>query len=379
MKIVLSGVEGINKGAELMLYAILQEIERKFPEAIVYIPISRMPQGISKIKTKLVLRQSPNALVHFAAKSHFTGLLNRIGLHLKYLNNLTPIHDVDYFIDASGLHFSDQTNIPNHMVSYWNTILSGYHKQGTKIVFLPQAYGPIEKANTKKAVSSLDKYADILFPRDKESEKYLRAVIKDQSKIWLFHDFTVSVNGELPTEFHVKGYATIIPNMQMVNKGIISKNDYINWTLKIIDHLYKKNIQVVLLDHSDDISLINDCVKKTKQPVIVISGLNALEVKGVISNSILCITSRFHGLASALNTSIPCLTTSWNHKYQEILEDYGMSDSLLPVNNIDICLQRIDDYLLPNKNIDIRKHLDEIHSSMLSETKIMWDKIWNLK
>ena len=33
MKIVLWGVETNNKGAELMLYAILQEIERKFPDA----------------------------------------------------------------------------------------------------------------------------------------------------------------------------------------------------------------------------------------------------------------------------------------------------------------------------------------------------------
>lgn len=37
MRIVLSGVETHNKGAELMLYAILQEIERRFPDAEVFI------------------------------------------------------------------------------------------------------------------------------------------------------------------------------------------------------------------------------------------------------------------------------------------------------------------------------------------------------
>ena len=51
MKIVLSGVETNNKGAELMLYAILQEIERKWPDADVYISQKRIKQGLNYVKS----------------------------------------------------------------------------------------------------------------------------------------------------------------------------------------------------------------------------------------------------------------------------------------------------------------------------------------
>ena len=73
IKIVISGVEGVNKGAELMLYSILMEIEKKYPDAVVYLPISQFPKGLGSIRTSLELRQSPDKLVRFLGKHHISG------------------------------------------------------------------------------------------------------------------------------------------------------------------------------------------------------------------------------------------------------------------------------------------------------------------
>ena len=59
MKIILNGVETDNKGAELMFYAILQEIERKHPEAEVYIPVQNIRQGIGYVQTSLKMKYLP--------------------------------------------------------------------------------------------------------------------------------------------------------------------------------------------------------------------------------------------------------------------------------------------------------------------------------
>ena len=59
MKIILNGVETENKGAELMLYAILQEIERKYPEAEVFIPIQDVRQGFGYVHTSLKMKYLP--------------------------------------------------------------------------------------------------------------------------------------------------------------------------------------------------------------------------------------------------------------------------------------------------------------------------------
>ena len=147
MRIVLNGVETNNKGAELMLYAILQEIERKFPDAEVFMPYLALRQGLDYVKTGLKFRYKPSS---WLIKCKVQGVLRRLRLAQKYNDTDTyPIKDVDYFIDASGFAISDQWHLSPVNVEHWRLLLSGMKKSGAKIVFLPQAFGPIGNENTK--------------------------------------------------------------------------------------------------------------------------------------------------------------------------------------------------------------------------------------
>ena len=191
MKIVVSGVEGVNKGAELMLYAILQELEHRFPEAIVYLPISQFPNGIADIKTTLELRQSPNKFVRFMGKYHITGLLSRLGFRSKYLYNLYPVKDASYYLDASGLFFSDQMIASSRIANELNILLQGYRDQGTKIIYLPQAFGPFAENASRKAIEVALKYSDLVIARDDKSLNYLMQVQNGNLNISKFIDFDI--------------------------------------------------------------------------------------------------------------------------------------------------------------------------------------------
>lgn len=376
-RIVLSGVEGINKGAELMLYAILQEIQSHFGETEVIIPVSRMPKGISGIKSDLILHQTPNPLVHFFAKRHITGILNRLGIRLQYLNNLRPIKNTDYFLDASGLFFSDQTHISRQAASDWNTVLAGYHHQGTKIIFLPQSFGPFNEPNTQTAMDAVDNYSDLIIARDSESLAFINGYIHNKQKVRLYRDFTSTVDGYCPAKYkHLAGGVCFIPNTQMINKGIVSANEYISFIAKMMTTAKESHHEVFLLDHSDDLPLIHKCQDAVRFPVEIVSGLNALEVKGIISESYACFSSRFHGVASSFNTGVPCVTTSWNHKYQEILKDYQMEDCLLPIGRDNDCIGALSMILIPETNEAKRMTLASRKSIMLDDTRKMWDEIW---
>lgn len=377
IKIVLSGVEGINKGAELMLYAILAEIKKQFGQAEVYIPVSRMPKGIKGIKSTLCLRQSPGPLVHFLAKKHFTGLLNRLGLRFRYLNNLNPIKGADYFIDASGLFFADQTHIGRYSAEEWETVLSGYKSQGTRVVFLPQSFGPFRETNTQAAMRAVDNYADLIIARDKESLIYVNSFVQNKEKVRLYRDFTSPVDGECLSGYsYLEGKVCFIPNTQMINKGIVSEKEYVSMISNMMKTARELKHEVFLLDHSDDMPLIKKCRDAVDFPVDIVTGLNALEVKGVISRSYACFSSRFHGVASSFNTGVPCITTSWNHKYQEILKDYQMEDCLLPVNDRVSCVAALSRILRPEVNAEKREILASRKPVMLEDTRKMWSEIW---
>ena len=380
MKIVLSGIETNNKGAELMLYAILQEIERQYPNAEVYVPIFAIKQGFNYIQTPIRLKDKPLACaIRLLYKLKIYSIFYRLHLPTFWLQDIYPVHNADYFIDASGFAFSDQWKPTAETVKRWEYLLSKYKQQGTKIFFLPQAFGPAEMPNTQKEFSILNKYADIIMPREQVSYDYLINAKVNKNKIVKFTDFTSLVKGKFPKQYeHLRNGICIIPNMRMIDKGVISFNNYVELLADIIKISSNNGHPVYLLNHEGicDEKLAYMCKDRLDLPVEVVSGLNALEVKGLIASAYLCISSRFHGVASALNSCVPCLATSWSHKYAELFKDYKMEGCVLDLTNRDLSMTKIMEYLQVDKNKEIRSDLISVIPHIQNETKKMWEYIW---
>ncbi len=379
MKIVLSGVETNNKGAELMLYAILQEIEIIFPDAIVYIAPNRIYQGIDYIKTKLDLRYLP--IGKLEQKLHLSYIFGRLHIPFIFLPHMKAIGIIDYYIDGSGFKFSDQFKLSPKTAVFLQAQLSAFKKKGTKIIFLPQAFGPFERNASKKILSVLSKNATIIMPREKVSMKYLAdSGVIDMKKVMMFTDFTSLVEGIFPLQYeHLRGGICIIPNKQMINKGAISMDNYLSLLKDIVTESRKSGHMVYLLNHEGkkDEQLCKDLQKELPDGIEYVSGLNALEVKGLISTAYLTISSRFHGVASSLNSCIPCLATSWSHKYKELFDDYAMKDCVLPLNEMETAKKKIAEFLQLELNKKIRDILSKQLPSIKEESRKMWDYIWS--
>ena len=377
MRIVLNGVETNNKGAELMLYAILQEIERRFPDAEVFMPYLALRQGLDYVKTGLKFRYKPSS---WLIKYKVQGGLRRLRLAQKYYDTDTyPIKDVDYFIDASGFAISDQWHLSPVNVEHWRLLLSGMKKSGAKIVFLPQAFGPIGNETTKQALGIINQYADLIMPREKVSLKYLNDANVNPDKIRCYTDFTSVVAATVPAAYsHLADGVCIIPNMRMIDKGTITLEAYLAIIENIADLCMASGHKVYMLNHegADDAELGRICVERIGKGIELVTGLNALEVKGLISTSYLCITSRFHGVASALNSCVPCLATSWSHKYEELFRDYGMTDCVLDLTDMQSITARVSEFLSPDTNAMIRGRLAQRLPAIKQATREMWDAVW---
>ena len=380
-RIILSGVETVNKGAELMLYAILQEIERKFPDATVYIARERLKQGIKYLDTKVKVKYWPfDYLVETLKLRQIFSILH---LPLRHLQDVFAVKKADYFLDGSGLFFSDKWNFKKERVDQLKKILRRQYNEGCKIIFLPQAFGPLEKDVTRQMIEVLNEYATVIMPRDTTSFNYLDASgLVDMKKVKKYTDFTSLVEGQFPVGYeHLKGAVCVIPNVMMINSKTINIDDYTKLMVSIVSEVRKKGRPVYILNHEgyNDEGLAYRLKESIGGDIEVVTRLNALHVKGLIGSAYLLITSRYHGLASALNSAIPCLSTSWSHKYQELYNDFQMEDCLLPLDNVEMALKKVDSFLDETNNSEIRKHLKCQKEHIQQETRRMWDMIWEFQ
>ena len=309
---------------------------------------------------------------------------NRIlSLFFPYLlARILTYNTADILFDAGGFQFSDQFATYGNRVRFIDAYYSRLKKRKTVIIFLPQAFGPFEKLNSKKIIEKVHKYCDLLIARDKQSLQHITSTIGVSSKVVLYPDFTSLVNQkkDLKSEMD-KNIVYIIPNDQMINKGIVSLSEYVSYMSKLIQHITCRQLSVALMTHTSstvDYNLCRQINTKLISEIPIITGLNALEIKELISKAYLVISSRFHGVANALNNCIPCLATSWSHKYRQLYQDYEIENSILDIKSIDESIERLDYYLDRHNNCRISDLLNLSVAKNQAKTLEMWNKVWDI-
>lgn len=382
MRIQIDGSGSINKGAELMLAAVLQEIRKRYPgtEVIVNSKTANKEFIANQYGDNFIIPRS-GSFYSIVERFHFVGLLNLFSI--AWGNYFTLKHapkNVDMILDVGGFQFGDQWQHNKYEIDSWEAYLKMAHKKGSKFVFMPQAFGPFQKNESKSMLRVLANNADLLIARDNTSYSYIKE-ISSNNNILLYPDFTTLVKPQ-ETEFSKrnKGKVCIIPNSKIIQMGTMDKDSYLNTIIKIIDFVYSKNREVVLLNHEgdEDLKLCEKIKEETKQSVEIVSGLNAVETKGVISTAFLVISSRFHGVANSLSSCVPCLATSWSHKYQKLLEEYEQNECLLDLSKSNEAIEKVGLFLDIKKNDDVRDTLSRNNINVRRKNNEMWDTIWSV-
>jgi len=149
--------------------------------------------------------------------------------------------------------------------------------------------------------------------------------------------------------------------------------------IAVIESAKEMGKPVYLLNHEGegDERLAYKIQSSVHNSIEVVTGLNALEVKGIISSAYLVVSSRFHGLASSLNSCVPCLATSWSHKYEELFKDYGQKDCVLPLDNVIQATDIFRAFIQEENNRRTRESLCRIKQQILNDTRKMWEDVWN--
>jgi len=343
VNIEILGVGFANKGAELMLHAVVQELTRACPTA----KLAVRPQvGPYEKRARIGLFQKPGI-----SEAPFWGfLLVRIWRRkLRQRYGIVLDSEVDAVLDASGFAYTDQWGPgPAERLA---RKAKRWKRAGKKLVLLPQAFGPFTQARTARAFRTIVENADLLFARDQESYNHAVGVGGERKKLKIAPDFTNLVEGKVPTHFlATKKRACLIPNSNMLEKTSGSTSgSYVPFLAACAEILDELGVEPFLLVHSTrkDLDLAEAVRTSLGRPLEVLQEEDPLAIKGIIGSCHLVVGSRFHGLVSALSQGIPSLGAGWSHKYNRLFEDYGCPDLLL--SNLDrreeavSCLKRLAD------------------------------------
>src|SRR5688500_10946083 len=210
MNIELKGINFFNKGAELMLHAVMRRVKAEMPGALFvmensnYTPRSRHLQN--GIYTKANFQKSV----------------------LRYLFTLTPGFirkrwyyiiegEINVVLDCSGFGFGDIWGAKKASDKLGKHIAK-WKKKGKKVIMMPQAFGPFLNEELIIVMKNIINYADLICARDQESLKYLKQLCGENDKIICAPDFTNLIEGIIPPFFDNSKYeVAVIVNSNMLD------------------------------------------------------------------------------------------------------------------------------------------------------------------
>lgn len=378
MVIEIRGVGFVNKGAELMLHAILQQINKYYPDAKIAIAPS---SNISSYKQRAQL--GLYQLVTYEKIGLDLGdlLLSCISKKRREMYGLIRSNEVDCVLDASGFAHGDQWGVKNTKKLFDLSIK--WKKNKTKLVLLPQAFGPFSDDKIKFYMKKLAENCDLIFAREEISFNYLNNLIEDKTKIFNMPDFTNLVEPKTAHNFDFENNDfCIIPNYKMVSKNWIERDDskYLFLISESIKYLRIKGKKPFILVHEGkkDYDLANEISKKVGG-INIFKEEDPLIVKGIINKSSGVIGSRFHSLVSALSQATPALGTSWSHKYQMLFKDYEFEDGIIDLDaSIEEIHSKIDLIIEENSKEKLTEKLEKRSKELKALSLKMWEQTFSI-
>jgi polysaccharide pyruvyl transferase WcaK-like protein len=360
----------VNKGAELMLCAILSKIEEEFPDVEFAMETGYGPAPYKKRAQKGFYQKAQFYKYGF----QFGVFLNFIPKKIRDLFGIVTDKEIDVVLDAAGFAYGDQWGpIKTKQLA---SSCKRWKKNGTKVILLPQAFGPFKNEKIRKYIKDVVDNCDLVFAREKSSYEYLIEVVGQRDNIKLYPDFTNLVAGVKPEYFDpALNEICIVPNKQMVVMAGMKHEAYIAYLSKVTSYYLQQGARPFFLVHEtgNDKKIADAVNEKLTKSVPVIVENNPVLIKGIIGASKATVGSRFHGLVSALSQGIPSVSMGWSHKYEELFKDYNFSEGIVDISADDSTLFEKLGMLI---NAVSHKAISEklIHSS--SELKVKSENMW---
>lgn len=367
------GIDPANKGACLMLAAIQQEVTRRFPGARIAVDIAmpfaeRLRLGLWAV--------TPANWDHGLGPKRLKGLLVQRMASQRLKLGLLHGSEIDVMLDASGFAYGD----------FWGKAkfdarlggpMAGWKAEGKTVIALPQAWGAFEEEGFAASVKAGLSQADLVFARDRDSLAYLQGT--GLQGVEPAPDFTNLLAPALPPIYEdLRGAGFVIPNTKMLEaRGDAARAGYLEFLRQAIACLQGVSPVVHILVHEGkkDMALSEELNASLDSPLRIVDPGDTLDTKAILAASSALISSRFHGLVSALSAGVPSMACGWSHKYAELMADYGAPEHLIELDAPDQWSARLDAFARDAADPAFRTTLSEAASTQKTRARAAWGLI----
>lgn len=330
MIVEIQGAGFDNMGAQMMLASVLDHLREREPGVVAACrPFNGRYEDIARYGMRRIFDARHAGRLGWVVDKVF-----HKGYQERY--DLVREDDIDVLIDISGYILGDPWRV--EWILAIKHRLQRLKRNGTKVVLLPQAFGPFENAEVRAAAKGVLDLADLVFARDVESFQHAGSLMKDSSNLRQSPDFTNLLKPDtLSAGTLSKETVALIPNQQILVHSREEFHDvYINFHAEVIDRVVDANLYpvIVLHEHRFDPELARRILERTQHDVPVVSDSDPRRIKAVVGSALFVVGSRFHGLVSALSQGVPSMGTSWSHKYRQLFSEYGCGADILPPDKI---------------------------------------------
>lgn len=373
MNVLITGASFANRGAQSMLFTVVNEVKSKYDSAeFYYLPTNYFKENCFEncADYRFTFVYDDLAVCDFPIKYGFVGKLKR-RMDSKIISDRIAAYNVpklsdlwdklDVLIDISGYSLTSKFGI-----SSINRMLRHIRKAQSldiPVILMPQSYGPLNFGEKTEAVcreiGEAFSKIDLLFAREQEGMEVLlnecgvnNAVLSPDIVLQAKEIDWENVFAEEPVlnvhELSTEGNVGIVPNGETVKNG--NKEFVLNCYQRIIRQLREKNKEIYIFRHSDDLSLCRDIyalVKDDEHCHLIEDEMNCMEYGAFVKQFDFVIASRFHSVVHAYREGIPAFVLGWAIKYQELTkllgqEEYAFDITKANEEDIDTMLEKLE-------------------------------------
>ena len=381
--IEIKGASFENYGAWLMLTSVIQRLDKIAPNALIV--MAARGQTTSQRRNELGALRKINLRARWLDLNGATRFIP--GFLRNFLRRRGVVFecDLDAIIDIAGFAYSDQWG-SNYAYAIRHAVAEAkrLRQRDRHYIFMPQAFGPFSEPSTRDSIRDKLTHASLVAARDSVSYANIEDITGKFDGLVLRGDFTNTVdtsdvgNLQISKPYISKPYMVVVPNAHMLGEH----SSHAQWAATYVDVLSmaiekatELDLSVVLVNFGGpmDQALIDELQNRwpSAHQALVASDL---EAKVLVAGATLAIASRYHACICALSSGVPCLGTSWSHKYEALYGDYGVPELLLrPDISLDELANMIDETSQPGAYI--REHLIERAGLLQSQTEELWKTV----